>query len=312
MQVYELTYPLKEQKYKPSVIAIGFFDGVHLGHQRVIKRACEIARTRNLACGVMTFYPHPKQVMGIKDKIDQITPLQSKLKQFETLDVDFTYIIQFTKEFANISPEIFVKQVLLKLNVQGIVVGFDFTFGYKGMGTPKTLMELSQGLFTVDVIESYDYKGKKISSTRVRNRLLSGDLKEVRSLLGRNYSIHGKVVQGDQLGRAIGFPTANLELLEDYLILKNGVYVVKVYVQGKSYAGVMNIGYKPTVKQNLKTPTYEVHLLDFNGNLYGQILEVELIDYIRGEKKFTSVDELKQQIQKDILYAKKAFVHTQR
>ncbi|TCS82988.1 bifunctional riboflavin kinase/FAD synthetase [Tepidibacillus fermentans] len=312
MQVFELTYPLKERDYEPSIVAIGFFDGVHLGHQKVIKRACEIARSRNLVCGVMTFDPHPKQVMGIKDKIDQITPIHSKLKQLETLHVDFTYIIQFTKEFANISPEEFVENILLKLNVRGIVVGFDFTFGYKGLGTPKTLVELSQGYFTVDVIDSYNYKREKISSTRVRDRLLSGDIHEVRSLLGRNYSFYGRVVRGDQLGRTIGFPTANLELLEDYLILKNGVYVVKVNFQGKTYPGVMNIGYKPTVKQNLKSPTYEVHLIDFDGDLYGQILEVELLDYIRGEKKFSGIHELKEQIYKDTLEAKKAFVNIER
>ncbi len=146
------------------------------------------------------------------------------------------------------------------------------------------MIELSQGKFTVDVIHSYNFKGEKISSTRVRDRLLSGDIQEANSLLGRNYSFFGRVMYGDQLGRAIGFPTANLDLIEDYLILKNGVYVVKVKVRGNTYAGVMNIGYKPTVKHHLDHPTYEVHLLDFNGDLYGQVLEIELLDYIRDEK----------------------------
>jgi len=311
MNVYELTYPLKNQSCDPSVIAIGFFDGVHLGHQMVIKRAYEIAKSRGLACGVMTFDPHPKQVMGIKEKIDQLTPIQSKLKQLEKHRLDFIYLVQFTKEFANISPQEFVDHFLLKLNIKGIVVGFDFTFGYKGLGTPETLIELSQGKFTVEVINSYNFDGKKISSSRIRDCLLSGDIINANFLLGRHYSFLGRVIYGDQLGRTIGFPTANLDLLEDYLILKNGVYVVKVDIKGNTYAGVMNIGFKPTVKNNLDHPTYEVHILDFNGDLYGQILKVELLDFIREEKKFANVQELTEQIRCDVLEARKSFVNIQ-
>lgn len=303
MDIYELSYPLESNDFNSIVIAIGFFDGVHLGHQKVINEACKTAKKMDLPCGIMTFTPHPKQVMGEKIKIDQITPNIRKLKEFEKLNIDVSYIVNFTKEFAKISPEEFV-EFLLQLNVKGVIVGFDFTFGYKGLGTATTLKELAKGRFTVDIVEPFFYEDEKVSSTRIRDNLLNGNIEVVNKLLGRNYSFAGKVVQGFMRGRTIGFPTANLQLLDDYLPIKNGVYVVKVQYHNTYYSGVMNVGYKPTFFDDNSNHTYEIYIIDFSEDIYDEVLEVEVLDFIREEKKFDSIEGLKQQIKFDVQNAK--------
>ncbi len=300
MKTYRLTYPIKENNFEENIVAIGFFDGLHLGHQKVIKRACEKAKSENLPCAVMTFNPHPREVMGLKEKIDQITPLETKLMLFEELGVDISYVVHFTKEFAAISPKEFVEKFLMQLQVKGVVVGFDFTYGHKGKGTAEALKEDSIGRFSVDIVSPYFDHGEKVSSTRVRDSLLSGNTDDVKRLLGRNYTFLGKVVHGDKRGRTIGFPTANLALMEEYLKIKNGVYAVKVNYQNQIYIGVMNVGFKPTFTEDVKTPTYEVYMIDFHDEIYNQILEVEILDYIRDERKFNSIDELVTQIEKDV------------
>jgi len=309
MNRYCLSYPIEEQNFEPVIIAIGYFDGVHLGHQRVIKHAYKTAKEKKLPCGIMTFNPHPKQVMEKQAKIDQITPLETKLRHFEELNVDISYIVNFTKEFAAITPKEFIEKFLLKLNVKGVIVGFDFTFGHKGLGTVETLKELSEERFFVDVIEPYYYQGEKVSSTKIRHYLLTGRVSQVKSLLGRNYSFIGKVVHGQKRGRTIDFPTANLELVEDYLDIKNGVYVVKVEYLGQAYTGVMNVGFKPTFFENKENHTYEIYLLDFNQMIYDITLGVEIIEFIREEKKFNSIDDLKRQISKDVQHAKETIAN---
>jgi len=308
MQVCEISYPITEKSYQPIVIAIGYFDGVHLGHQQVIKRACLLAKKLHLPCGVMTFDPHPKEIINSDCKIDQITPVKAKLKHLGNLNVDVTYLVKFTKQFAEITPEQFIREFLLKLNVKGVVVGFDFTFGFKGLGDTDLLIEKGEQFFDVEVVSPLNHYEKKISSTRIRDNLLLGNLLEVSRLLGRNYSICGVVVHGDKRGRTIGFPTANLEMVEDYLQIKKGVYAVKVHYNKQTYTGVMNIGYKPTFNKS-QTPTYEVYIIDFNQNIYDQVLEVELIDYIRSEKKFNTIEELKEQIKLDVKKAKESIIN---
>ncbi|KXG43429.1 bifunctional riboflavin kinase/FAD synthetase [Tepidibacillus infernus] len=309
MKVLQLSYPLTLDRYQPSVIAIGYFDGVHKGHQQVIKKACQIAKQYDLLCGVMTFFPHPKEVISNDKKIDQITPLEMKLQQFEKMNVDLSYVVHFSKRFSRITPEEFVNEFLVKLNVKGVVVGFDFKFGHMGMGNPETLRNLNQGRFSVDVVHAFQDDIGKISSSRIRDYLLSGQVELANQLLGRNYSFSGRVVHGDKRGRTIGFPTANLQLLEEYLTIRKGVYVVKTQYHGRSYAGVMNIGYKPTFSDDQNLPTYEVYLIDFDGDLYGQVLEIEVIKFLREEKKFNHLNELKKQITYDIEQAKKAMIN---
>lgn len=309
MDVYKISYPIKEDSHKPTVLAIGYFDGVHLGHQQVIKRAVNIAKERGVACGVMTFEPHPKEVIGDNVHIAKITPLTSKLKQFELLNIDICYVVNFTEELASISPKEFIENFLGKLNVQGVIAGFDFAFGNKGSGNGETLKKESNGRFSVDIVEPLFSHGEKISSTRIREYLLSGLVVEANDLLGRNYSFIGKVIPGDKIGRTIGFPTANLKLTDEYIELKNGVYVVRVKFDMQTYIGVMNVGFRPTLNQKFKKISYEIFIFDFNQMIYGKVIEVELIDYIREEKKFNNLDELKQQIFNDIEFARSKVIN---
>lgn len=309
MDVYKISYPINEDNYKPAVVAIGYFDGVHLGHQQVINKAVKIAKARGVLCGVMTFDPHPKEVISDDVHIAKITPLESKLKQFELQNIDICYVVNFTKELASISPKDFIENLIVKLNVQGVIAGFDFAFGIRGSGNGETLKNESNGRFTVDIVEPYYAHGEKISSTKIREYLLNGKVTEANELLGRNYSFIGNVISGDKIGRTLGFPTANLELTDKYIELKNGVYVVRVKYDTQAYIGVMNVGYRPTINREIKELSYEIFILDFNEIIYGKIIEVELIDYLREEKKFNDLEELKQQISIDIDFARSKVVN---
>lgn len=302
MRIYHISYPIIERNFNESVLAIGFFDGVHMGHQQVINKAKETAKEKKLQSSVMTFTPHPLEVIGNK-KIDYITPIKTKINILQDMNIDICYIVEFTKGFADISPDEFIDNFLMRLNIKSIVVGFDFSFGKMGIGNPEKLKELSSGRYSVDIIEQYSANAKKISSTRIREKLLQGNLKEANCLLGRNFVINGQVIDGDKRGRTIGFPTANVELQEDFVPIKNGVYIVNVLYKNKSYLGVMNVGKKPTFSQN-NLKTIEIHILDFAKDIYGEIIEVEVLDFMRDERKFNSVDELIMEITNDIKKAR--------
>ncbi len=303
MQVKYINYPIKKEEYKSSIIAIGSFDGVHLGHQRVIKKAVERARQRQVLSGVMVFEPHPQEVLELHTVVEKITPIASKINQIELLGVDICYVANFTKQFANITPKEFIDDFLVRLDIKGIVVGYDFTFGYKGAGDTTTLYEYCKDRYSVDVIEPYYISNEKISSTKIRDYLKKGNIIDANKLLGRRHSFKGKVVYGDGRGKDIGFPTVNLELLEKYIMIKKGVYSVYINYYGNKYKGVMNVGHKPTFNDKSNIITYEIHIIDFNKDIYDEILEVELVDFIREEKKYNSVKELKNQIINDILKA---------
>jgi riboflavin kinase/FMN adenylyltransferase len=308
MHSLELKYPIIRQEQsaamKPQVLAIGEFDGVHLGHQEVIRRAVRSGEDLNIPVSIMTFHPHPREVLGHCKYVRLLTPVSEKKKLMAGLGVHNMYIVSFNKELMMLSPEEFVENVLMPMNVNTVIVGFDFTFGYRGAGTPDTLCELAQGRFTVEVIRPYHRDGSKVSSTQVRENLLSGNLEQANSLLGRPYSLAGKVVTGDGRGRTIGFPTANIELEEPFLIPALGVYAVRVTLDGQSYDGVMNVGKKPTFVDDLEQPTLEAHLFDFSQSIYGKTVSVELIHYLRKERKFSGIEELVAQIHRDADQAK--------
>lgn len=299
MHIYHISYPIIEKKFFDNILAIGFFDGVHLGHQEVIKRAQKIAKEKNILCSVMTFNPHPLQVIGINKKIDEITPIKTKVRIFEEMKIDICYIVEFTKEFADINPQEFIDDFLMKLSVKGIVIGYDFSFGKEGAGKPEILRKLSNERYSVDIIEQYSDQAKKISSSRIRENLLLGNMKEANRLLGRNFTFKGKVIHGYKRGRILGYPTANIELIENFMSVKSGVYVVRVLYADASYTGVMNIGTKPTFELE-DISTIEIHILDFSQEIYGELIEVELLEYIRDEKKFNNIEELKKEINSDI------------
>ncbi|WP_232697081.1 riboflavin biosynthesis protein RibF [Brevibacillus daliensis] len=308
MNIIRLSYPLSSEIItQPCAVAMGYFDGVHLGHRRVIQRAIDFAKANGLKSGVLTFFPHPREVLGRSGYSQYITPLEDKLEQFEKMGIDFVYIIDFDIAFSSVYPEDYVEEVLMPLQVKHIVVGFDNTFAYRGMGTTQTLQELSKGRYSVDVVGPVNRLGEKVSSTIIREYLHNGEVDQVRHLLGRPYSIKGVAVHGDKRGRKIGFPTANIGVSSPYLIGKNGVYGVKAKVDGKIYDGVMNIGIKPTFELEKKEKTLEVHIFGFDQEIYGKDIEVELLFMIREEQKFSGVEALINQIQKDAEFAKKKF-----
>ncbi|MET3288543.1 UNVERIFIED_CONTAM: riboflavin kinase/FMN adenylyltransferase [Brevibacillus sp. OAP136] len=305
MRTIELAYPLPQTiEYEPCALAIGYFDGVHLGHSRVIQKAMDVAHQKELKSAVMTFDPHPREVLGRSGYTRYLTPLDEKLEQFEKLGVDIVYVMKFDIPFSSIYPEEFINECLLPLQCRHVVVGFDYTFGYRGTGTAQTLQEMSAGRYGMDIVGPVNRLGEKVSSTIIREYLHNGDVEQARHLLGRPYKVKGVVVHGDKRGRTIGFPTANVAVDKPYLIGKNGVYGVRIHVGGKTYYGVMNIGIKPTFELEKKEKSLEVHMFDFHDTIYGERVEVELLFMLRDEQKFAGVEPLIAQIKKDVAEAK--------
>jgi riboflavin kinase / FMN adenylyltransferase len=314
MQVYSLSADtdltgLRDLMAGPQVLAIGDFDGIHMGHKEVLLRALRTAEQLGLPASVMTFHPHPREVLGLSQYKESITPLNAKLQELEALGMKLTYVVRFDLEFAFISPEDFVERILCSLNVQTVVVGFDFRFGHKGMGNADTLSSLAKGRFAVEVVRPYHMGGEKVSSTLIRESLLNGQVEKAGRLLGRAFSIQGKVVTGEGRGRTIGIPTANVDASEAYVIPGRGVYAVEVLVKGEWHRGVMNIGWKPTFTEDSGQTTLEAHLFDFHDQIYGEMVQVRFIGFIRHERKFGSVQELVEQIRNDMKQAEEIF-HT--
>lgn len=303
MRVIPIQYPLHDSQLEvpagKKVLAIGDFDGVHLGHQSVIGRAVTTAENLHLSASVMTFHPHPRQVLGQNKYKDLLTPSPKKMELFKKLGVQYTFLVHFDESLMRLTPQQFVDQVLLPLEVESVIVGFDFTFGHQGIGNPDTLCELGHGKFTVEIVRPFHFEGSKVSSTSVRTALQEGRIDTVTRLLGRRYSLEGTVVSGDQRGRTIGFPTANIRLDNPYVIPCNGVYAVRAQVGLDGYDGVMNIGFKPTFKTGEPALSLEAHLFDFSGDIYGHTITVELAAFLREERRFAGIDELVSQIKQD-------------
>jgi riboflavin kinase/FMN adenylyltransferase len=285
-------------------MAIGDFDGVHLGHQEVIGRALYTAEQLHLPASIMTFDPHPRVVLGHEKYNELLTPIHKRMELFEQMGISYMYAVHFNTALMRLSPEQFVNEMLLPIGVDTVIVGFDFAFGYQGKGNPDTLCELSHGRFAVEVVRPYYIDGAKVSSTLIREALLNGNVAVATRLLGRRYSVRGKVVSGDRRGRTIGFPTANLALDEGYVKPLNGVYAVKAQVKGLNYDAVMNVGVKPTFAAGEQKPSWEVHVFDFEDQVYGETMTVELVEFLREERKFTSIDLLIAQIKEDAREAK--------
>ncbi|AIY05843.1 riboflavin biosynthesis protein [Planococcus sp. PAMC 21323] len=312
MEIIHLTYPNQvkpEIKTGPLSLALGFFDGVHKGHQRVIGEAILQAEQKGIKSAVMTFDPHPSLVLGgRKEEVFYITPMQQKMDILASMNVDYCFIIRFTSEFAKLTPEEFINFFITDLNAKHVTAGFDFSFGCKGKGDMYLMKEMSMGRYGVTIAEKLEESDEKISSTRIRELLKRGETGKVCHLLGRPFRVSGTVVNGDKRGRTIGFPTANIEPELGAVVPNRGVYAVKIRVQGKVYNGVCNIGYKPTFNNpDVKKQVIEVHILEFDKSIYGEMVEVEWHDRIRDEQKFSGIDELKAQIQRDKLTAEKIF-----
>jgi len=304
LRIVTLRYPLDSTAvsgvHADSAIAIGYFDGVHAGHQAVIGRAVESARRSGLQAAAMTFHPHPKEVLGRGERYTAaLTPLEEKLRRFASLGIEIAYVVAFDHAFAAVTPEAFVSEVLRALRVKTVVVGFDFTFGSRGAGTPALLRELGAPDIGVEVIEPQALENEKVSSSRIREALAAGDAEGASRLLGRPYRIEGTVVSGDRRGRTIGFPTANVEPDGNYVLPRLGVYAVRATVGGRAFDAVLNLGVKPTFHDDLPEPKLEAHLFDFGEDVYGERMSLDFIAFLRPERKFGGVDELVAQIRQD-------------
>ena len=295
-----------QPQHKNSVILVGNFDGIHLGHQKLFSLAKKYKKKYSLKVGVLTFEPIPKFFFNKALRNFRISSLEQKIDNLKRLNVDFIIIKKFDKKFSKTKSSIFIKEVLRKkLKPKFIFVSNNFRFGNKREGNVKQLIKFGT-LYDYKVVkpEPLVINKKVASSSLIRNYLQKGNLKKANKMLNRNWSIHGKVQKGKQLGKKIGFPTANIDI-KDYVLACPGVYAVRVKkIRGNGYfKGIANLGYRPTF--NGKKILLEVHLFNFSGNLYNKYLTVEFKKFIRKEKKFKNINQLRKQIKIDLIKAKK-------
>ncbi|MBD1399394.1 bifunctional riboflavin kinase/FAD synthetase [Pelovirga terrestris] len=296
--------------FAPSVVTLGNFDGVHLGHRALFRRLTSIARTEQLQSVVCTFYPHPLKVLAPDNAPLLLNTREERRRLIAASHVDWLIEIPFDRSFAQQSPAEFVDKVLLnRLAAQKLVVGYDYAFGQGRSGTPAFLRDFCAGKgVAVDIVEPVSAAGTPYSSTRIRQLISAGRVADVLPLLGRHYNLYGEVVSGFQRGRELGFPTANIST-EKELIPAPGVYVVKVRHGDLEYGGVVNVGYCPTF--GCHDLSIEVHLLDYSGEIYGEKLRVYFIERLRDETAFANVNELTVAIAEDVLKARQILQRVQ-
>lgn len=300
----ELIY-IKEHvvsKMPPIVATLGQFDGLHVGHLKLFKKTLELSKEKGLKSAVITFDPHPDFVLGKDATNSYITPFEKKKQMIESIGFDFLIVINFNQNFASISPEEFVQDYLIKLNVSSCVVGFDFTFGNKGLGKAHDIATLSKGLIDTIVIEEVKTADSKISSIDVKKSLVKGDVKTASILLGRYFEVTGIVAYGNQVGSKINVPTANILYDDEYVGLAKGVYVTIFEYEGKSYPSITNIGHNPSFNYSNKL-SMECHVLNFCLDVYQKEVTIKFVEKIRDEIKFDSVSSFKKQIEKDKIFA---------
>lgn len=305
MEIIRGLYNLRN-RFKQCVITLGNFDGIHLGHQALITRLKDVGKQRQLPTVVMLFEPQPLEFFNPEQAPSRLTSFQEKCIFLEALDIDYILVIPFNQTFASMSAQTFIEQGLIKqLMAQYIVIGDDFRFGAKRQGGLALLKYYAEmGAFEVESLATYIVDEQRVSSTAIRQALLDDHFEQARMLLGRAYTIQGRVIHGNQLARQLGFPTANIHLHRKKPAL-HGVYFVKVKntISNQYYTGIANIGIRPTI--NGKTAVLEVNIFDFNQDIYGQYLDVEFIEKIRDEVKFASLAALQTQIKQDICIAHK-------
>lgn len=287
---------------KKPILTIGTFDGVHLGHRAIISRINQLAKKEDGESVLLTFFPHPRKVLYGDDSVDLLNTIDEKAELLEKEGLDHLIVYQFTREFSRMTALEYVRDIIVNgIDAKVVVVGYDHHFGRNREGGMPELREYAQLYgFEVEEISAREIDDVKVSSTKVRNAIKQGDIALANTFLTHPYFFEGIVVKGDELGRTIGYPTANLRVNPDKILPDEGVFGVNVVVEGSNYLGMMNIGFRPTV--NLKgEKRVEVNIFDFDKDVYGQTIRVEMIGKIRNEKKFDSLDELKSQIKKDKL-----------
>ena len=283
-----------------TIVTIGTFDGVHIGHQMIINKVVESAKKSNKKSVLLTFFPHPRMVLQKDSTIELLNTIQEKANLLSKTGLDYLIVHPFSKEFSRLTALDFVRDILInKLNTSKLIIGYDHHFGKNREGNLEQLTEYSHLFdFTVEEIPAQDIDDVAVSSTKIRRALADKNIKTANKYLGYNYMLNGKVVNGKKLGGKIGFPTANINIEEDYkLIPKTGVYIVKSNINNKVVYGMMNIGFRQTIDGNHQT--IEVHFFDYNNDLYNESLTIELLYFLRDEEKFHSVESLIHQLKED-------------
>lgn len=283
-----------------SVLTIGTFDGVHIGHQKIIDRLNQVSSDKNNCSAILTFFPHPRIVLNYGDEFKMLNTIDEKIQLLQKFGLDHLIIEPFTKEFSRLTALDFVRDILVNnLHIKKLVIGYDHQFGKNREGNFEQLEEYGELYhFGVEEIPVQEIKNVSVSSTKIREAITEGNIEKANSYLGYSYLLTGTIVKGDGLGRKINYPTINLHIEEDYkLIPKIGVYIVKTSIKNRAVFGVMNIGFRPTLDG--KYQTIEIHLLDFKGDLYGDKVQIKVLKRLRDEEKFDSISSLTEQIKKD-------------
>ncbi len=284
---------------KDMLLTVGVFDGVHRGHKYLISRLRESAAKRDLLSGVVTFKQHPLEILAPDTELPYLTGLDEKVRLLKNEGVNAVVALSFTPEFAGLSASQFTGLLKKHLRMKGLVIGPDFSLGRNREGNAEALGAIGKHLdFTVEVVSPVKVNGDVVSSTAIRNAIAAGDIKKVSDLMGHHFSLHGYVTSGDRRGSELGFPTANLEINPKQTLPPEGVYVTRAYIGGKTYKSVTNIGKRPTFGDNPRS--IETYVMDYRDNLYGRELRIDIVERLRGEKKFDSVEALKKQIALDI------------
>ena len=284
-----------------AVVTIGTFDGVHFGHLKIVKRLCELAKATGGESVILTFFPHPRLILDPENQdLKMINTVAEKAAILDGLGVDHLIITPFTRDFSNLDPYDYIKDILVgTIGIRSIIVGYDHRFGKDRKGGMKELLEMGEEFgYQVEEIPEQDINDVAVSSTKIRKALLNGDVALAAEYLGYHFSIKGRVIKGDKIGRTIGYPTANLFVEETYkLIPSDGIYAVEVELNGETYKGMAYIGQRPTI--NGMTRNIEVNIFDFNQEIYGQDIRMVFLSFLRHDVKFTGLEALKEQLRKD-------------
>jgi riboflavin kinase/FMN adenylyltransferase len=288
MKIYRSIEDYDEDKR--SVVTIGTFDGIHLGHQKILSRLIKSSKNKDLNSVVLTFFPHPRIILNKYNEVKMIDTLDEKIIHLNEIGIDSLVIHPFDKNFSLLSANQFIKDFLVdKLKIKHIIIGYDHRFGKGREASVTDLKNYADDYdFTVEEIKAQEIEKITVSSTKIRNSINQGDIKTTEKYLGRSFNLTGKIVKGDGLGKKINYPTANIFIEETYKIIpKDGVYLVETIIEDKLFNGMMNIGHRPTIGTNVKS--IEVHLFNFNEDIYGKVISIKMISKIRDEKKFSSI-----------------------
>ncbi|MHA3047610.1 bifunctional riboflavin kinase/FAD synthetase [Riemerella anatipestifer] len=283
----------------PTALSIGMFDGVHLGHQSIIKNLKKISDEKKLSSGLLTFWPHPRTIFNPNENLKLLNTLTEKTSLIENLGVDFLFLQNFDEDFRNLSADDFVKKILVdKLNVKHLIIGHDHRFGKDKKGDFNLLQKMATEFdFEVQQLGAIQLENQNISSTKIRNAITSGDFKSANDMLGYHYPLSGKVIHGKKIGRTIGYPTANISIDNIKLLPKKGAYIVEVWINNLFYKGMLSVGTNPTVSGT--ELSVEVYILDFNKDIYDQDITIKFRDFLHEEIKFDGLEALIKKLDKD-------------